>query len=340
MKYRYLGKTGLLVSRICLGTLSFGFKDWGNDSKSAERIMDIFLDSGGNFIDTSNIYGGGQAETIIGEAIKNRVRDELILATKCFFRTSASPNAKGLSRKNIIQSCESSLKKLNVDYIDLFYIHSPDPHTPYEETMRALDDLVRQGKVRYIGCSNLPAWQIVKANGVGTQMNLEKFSCGQYMYNLLNRDVETEIMEACQDQGMGLVSWSPLAGGMLAGKYIGYDKPQAGSRFSYRGNVDLPRFWSEKNKRIVESIHALAKEVGEPSWKLALAWVLHDKRVASIIVGATKEEQIRKNIIVGNWDLPDGLWEKLSDIASYETDYLTSFINGNYKDILEDVEIY
>ena len=339
MKYRYLGKSGLLVSRVCLGTLSFGFKEWGNDAKSAARIIDIFLEAGGNFIDTANIYGGGLSEGIIGDAIKDKKRDAIILATKCFFRTGPAPNSKGLSRKNVIESCETSLRRLKTDYIDLFYMHSSDPHTPYEETMRAFDDLVRQGKVRYIGCSNLPAWQIVKANAVSTQMNLEKFACGQYMYNLINRGIEIEILPACHDQGMGLVCWSPFAGGMLSGKYVGFDKPQEGTRFSYRTHVDLPRFWSDRGKKIAEAILPIAKQSGEPAWKLALAWPLRDKRVVSIAVGVTKEEQIRNNIIVGEWDLPDSLLEQLNKIASYEADYLTSFIHENNKAILEDVEL-
>jgi len=339
VKYRYLGKSGLLVSRVCLGTLSFGFKEWGNDAKSAARIIDIFLEAGGNFIDTANIYGGGLSEGIIGDAIKDKKRDAIILATKCFFRTGSAPNSKGLSRKNVIESCETSLTRLKTDYIDLFYMHSSDPHTPYEETMRAFDDLVRQGKVRYIGCSNLPAWQIVKANAVSTQMNLEKFACGQYMYNLINRGIEIEILPACHDQGMGLVCWSPFAGGMLSGKYVGFDKPQEGTRFSYRTHVDLPRFWSDRGKKIAEAILPIAKQSGEPAWKLALAWPLRDKRVVSIAVGVTKEEQIRNNIIVGEWDLPDSLLEQLNKIASYEADYLTSFIHENNKAILEDVEL-
>ena len=339
MKYRYLGKTGLLVSRVCLGALSFGFKKWGNDAETSTRIIDLYLSLGGNFIDTANIYGDGLSEVIVGEAIKDKKRDEIILATKCFFRTGPAPNSKGLSRKNMIEACETSLKKLKTDYIDLYYIHSPDPHTPYEETMRAFDDLVRQGKVRYIGCSNIPAWQIVKANAVSTQMNLEKFSCGQYMYNLINRDIERDILPACHDQGMGLVCWSPLAGGMLSGKYVGFDKPQEGTRFSHRAHVDLPRFWSDRGKKVAESILSISKLSGEPASKLAIAWPLRDKRVASIVVGVTKEEQIKSNMVVGDWDLPDSILQQLNYAASYEPDYMTDFINNNYKAILEDVEL-
>ena len=339
MKYRYLGKTGLLVSRVGLGTLSFGFKSWGNDVESSKRIIDSYLSLGGNFIDTANIYGDGLSEVFVGEAIRDKKRDEIILATKCFFRTGPGPNSKGLSRKNVIEACESSLKKLKTGYIDLYYIHSPDPHTPYEETMRAFDDLVRQGKVRYIGCSNIPAWQIVKANAVSTQMNLEKFSCGQYMYNLINRDIERDVLPACHDQGMGLVCWSPLGGGMLSGKYVGFDKPPEGTRFSHRTHVDLPRFWSERGKKVAEAVLLISKESGEPASKLAIAWPLRDKRITSIVVGATKEEQIRSNMVVGDWDLPDSLWQQLNEAASYEADYMTTFINDNYKAILEDVEL-
>jgi len=326
------------VSRVGLGTLSFGFKDWGNDAKSAARIIDVFLDAGGNFIDTANIYGGGLSEGIIGKAIKDKKRENIILATKCFFRTGPQPNAKGLSRKNVIDSCETSLTRLKTDYLDVFYMHITDPHTTYEETMRAFDDLVRQGKVRYIGCSNLPAWHIVKANAVSARMNLETFACGQYMYNLINREIESEILPACHDQGMGLVCWSPFAGGMLSGKYVGFEKPPEGSRFSYRTHVDVPRFWSERGKKIAEAILPITKRSGEPAWKLALAWPLRDKRVASIVVGVTKEEQIRNNMIVGEWDLPDSILEQLNDIASYKADYLTDFIHESHKALLEDVE--
>ena len=339
MKYRYVGKTGLLVSRVCLGTLSFGFKNWGNDAESSKRIVDAYLSLGGNFIDTANIYGGGHSEGIVGEALKDKKRDEIILATKCFFRTGPVPNAKGLSRKNMIEACEASLKRLKTDYIDLFYIHSPDPHTPYEETMRAFDDLVRQGKVRYIACSNIPAWQIVKANAISTQMNLERFACGQYLYNLINRDIERDVLPACQDQGMGLVCWSPLAGGMLSGKYVGSDQPEEGTRFSYRTHVDIPRFWSERGKKVSATVLSVSRQVGEPAWKLAIAWPLRDKRVTSIIVGVTREEQIRNNMVVGDWDLPDGLWQQLNEAASYEPDYMTAFINENNRGILEDVEV-
>jgi len=339
MKYRYLGKSGLLVSRVCLGTLSFGVKEWGTDAETSARIVDVFLDGGGNFIDTANIYAGGLAEGIVGKAIRGKKRDEIILATKCFFRTGPAPNAKGLSRKNLIDACEASLRALGTDYIDLYYNHSSDPHTPYEETMRAFDDLVRQGKVRYIGCSNLPAWQIVKANAVSARLNLETFVCGQYRYNLINRDLEAEILPACHDQGIGLVCWSPLAGGMLSGKYAGRDTPPPGSRFSYRTHVDVPRFWGERGKRIAEAILATAKESEEPAWKLALAWPLRDKRVAAIITGVANEEQMRNNLAVGEWDLPDSLWRQLNEISCYEVDYLTSFIDDNNKSILKDVEL-
>jgi aryl-alcohol dehydrogenase-like predicted oxidoreductase len=339
MKYRYLGKSGLLVSRVCLGTLSFGFKNWGTDAQLSARIISAYLDGGGNFIDTANIYGGGLSEGIIGDALKERQRDKIILATKCFFRTGPEPNTKGLSRKNILEACEASLKALKTDYIDLFYCHSPDPHTSYEETMRAFNDLVRQGKVRYLGCSNLPSWQIVKANAVSARLNLEPFACGQYMYNLINRDIEREILPALQDQGMGLICWSPLAGGMLSGKYVGQDQPAEGSRFSFRTHVDIPRFWSERGKRIAEAILPIAKQAGEPAWKLALAWPLRDKRVAAVAAGATNEEQVRNNLLLGDWDLPDCLWQELNKIAFYEPDYLTSFISENYRGILEDVEV-
>ncbi|MBD3320792.1 MAG: hypothetical protein GF350_06835, partial [Chitinivibrionales bacterium] len=234
MKYAYLGNSGLVVSRICLGTMTFGQKDWGCDKKTAFTIVDSFLHLGGNFIDTADMYAGGVSEEILGEALREKKRDDIVLATKGFFRTSDAPNARGLSRKHLIDACEESLRRLKTDYIDLYQIHGPDPFTPIEETMLTLENLVASGKVRYIGCSNLYAWQIVKANSTGRFQGCEQFRCAQHLYNLIIRDVEREILPACEDQGMGFICWSPLASGMLSGKYKKASKPAKGSRVSFR----------------------------------------------------------------------------------------------------------
>jgi aryl-alcohol dehydrogenase-like predicted oxidoreductase len=188
MKYRYLGNSGLLVSRISLGTMTFGTPDWGCDENQSHEIIKSYLDAGGNFIDTADVYAGGKSEEFVGTFMPQIKRDEVVIASKCYFPMGSFPNAQGVSRKHIIASCEGSLKRMKTDYIDLYYIHGPDPVSPMEETMRALDDLVRQGKVRYLGCSNLFGWQIAKAAGIAARMNLEGLVAGQYLYNLINRE--------------------------------------------------------------------------------------------------------------------------------------------------------
>ncbi len=321
MKYRYVGKTGLLVSRVCLGTMTFGNKEWGCDEKTSINLTHVFIEEGGNFIDTADLYSSGESEIITGNAIKDFRRDDIVLATKCWFRTAKTPNAKGLSRKHIIEACEASLKRLRTDYIDLYQIHGPDPRTPFEETMRTLDDLVRQGKVRYVGCSNLYAWQVLKANGISSCMNLEKLCCGQYLYNLIVRDVEREILPACSDQGMGFICWSPLGGGMLTGKYKKADKPDEGTRMAITAEYSLPRYWHERGFRISEELVKVAENLKKPAAVVALAWLLRDKRVTSVIVGARREKQLKGTLHAGEWDLPGELWTKLDEAAEFDHGY-------------------
>ena len=194
MKYRYLGKSGLLVSRISLGTMTFGTPDWGCDEKESHAIIKTYLEGGGNFIDTADVYAGGKSEEIIGTFMPQIKRDEVVLASKCYFPMGNFPNAQGVSRKHIIASCEASLKRMQTDYIDLYYIHGPDPVSPMEETLRALDDLVRQGKVRYTGSSMFFGWQLTKAQGVSDRCNLEKMVAGQYIYSLIHRELERETI--------------------------------------------------------------------------------------------------------------------------------------------------
>ena len=271
MKYRYLGRSGLLVSRVCLGTMTFGMKDWGCDEATSKAILDRFIDAGGNFIDTADLYSFGVSEEILGRVIKDHGRDDLVIATKCWFRMRPTPNAKGLSRKNICAAVDASLKRMDTDYIDLYQVHGPDPYTPVEETMRALDDLVRSGKVRYIGCSNYYAWQIVKANAVADQLHLERFISGQHMYSLCKRDVEREILPACADQGLGLMCWAPLASGFLTGKYQRGEDPGEGTRISYRTNIDIPRYFKDENFSLLDELRAVAAETGMTLSQVALA---------------------------------------------------------------------
>jgi aryl-alcohol dehydrogenase-like predicted oxidoreductase len=331
MKYRYVGKTGLRVSRVCLGAMTFGNKEWGCDKKTSIMVIHRFLDVGGNFIDTADMYSNGNSEIILGEALQSKNRDDIVLATKCFFRTRPTPNARGLSRKHIIEACEASLKRLNTDYIDLYQIHGPDPFTPFEETMRALDDLVRHGKARYIGCSNLYAWQIMKANCVSARMNLERLCCAQHQYNLIIRDVEMEILPACEDQGMGFICWSPLGAGMLTGKYKKTDRPEPGTRIALTAKFTVPRFWHERGFHIIEEVIAAAKDAGKTAAQVALSWLLHDRRVTSVIIGARNIKQLEDNLMVGDWDLPDGLWHRLDDAAPFNHGYPKQWMDLVYR---------
>jgi aryl-alcohol dehydrogenase-like predicted oxidoreductase len=330
MKYRYVGRSGLLVSRVCLGTMTFGNREWGCDEKTSIELTRLFIDAGGNFIDTADLYSAGESETILGKAVRGLNRSDLVLATKCWFRTAKTPNAKGLSRKHIIEACEASLKRLGTDCIDLYQIHGPDPHTPLEETLRTLTDLVRQGKVRYIGCSNLYAWQVLKANGVSALLGLEKLCCGQFLYNLVVRDVEREILPACADQGMGFICWSPLAAGMLSGKYKKADKPEEGTRMALTAQHNVPQYWNERGFRAAEEVSRVATESGKSPTQVALAWLLHDRRVTSVIVGAREPRQVRENLGAGDWDLPDELWARLDQAAHYDLGYPKSWMNSTF----------
>jgi len=339
MKYRYLGSSGLLVSRVCLGTMTYGNEDWGCDGKTAKKITDIFIEAGGTFIDTADMYSEGRSEEMLGAALEGHNRDELVIATKCWFPVGAKgPNAKRLSRKHILEACEASLRRLKLDFIDLYQVHGPDPFTPWEETMRALDDLVRTGKVRYVGCSNLYGWQITKANGVSERMNLERFVSGQYLYNLIRRDVEKEILPACDNEGMGFLCWSPLASGLLTGKYRGKDQPEEGSRIGIRKDIDVPRFWNDASLKLVERVVEIGEKLGKTPPQIALAWLLGDRRVTAPIIGARTEQQARDNVVVGDWDLPEELRTELTEMLRFDLGYPKEWMSLTFKGAFGDEE--
>jgi 1-deoxyxylulose-5-phosphate synthase len=321
VKYRTLGRSGLLVSRVCLGTMTFGQKEWGCDRETALRITKRFIERGGTFIDTADMYSDGVSEEMLGEGIRGHDRDALVIATKCWFRRGPTPNAKGLSRKHVVEACEASLRRMRLEYIDLYQIHGPDPATPIEETMRALDDLVRAGKVRYVGCSNLYAWQLVRANAAADRAGLERFVSGQYMYSLLRRDIEREILPACDAEGMGVLCWSPLASGMLSGKYRGKSAPGAGSRIAIRAKIDLPRYWNPESMRLVDEVAAVAADEGKPVPVVALSWLLHDPRLSAVIIGARTVEQVDENCVSGDWDVPDAQWRRLETLVPFAWGY-------------------
>jgi aryl-alcohol dehydrogenase-like predicted oxidoreductase len=340
MKYRYLGSAGLLVSRIALGTMTFGTADWGCDEKESHEIIKAYIDSGGNFIDSADVYAAGRSEEIIGAFLPQVNRDDLVITSKCYFPMGQKPNQYGVSRKHIMASCEASLKRLKTDYIDLYYIHGPDPVTPYEETMRTLNDLVHQGKVRYLGCSNMFGWQIAKAAGVAARLGLESLVAGQYIYSLVHRELEREIIPAAIDHGIGLTAYSPLGGGLLTGKYRGAKEPEKGTRHYFRTQVDGPRFWNELGFKTVESLAQVSDKSGIPIVKLAIAWPLGRKFVSSVIVGARTREQLQTNVEMGDWDIPQDVWTLLEERTRPQDEYTHWFAKTNYERFFKAAEFY
>lgn len=313
MKYRYLGRSGLLVSRICLGTMTFGNKDWGCDLDTSRKIVKTFIAGGGNFIDTADMYSGGESETMLGDILEDYRRDDIVLATKAWFPTGAPVTARGLSRKHIVEACEASLKRLGTDFIDLYQFHGPDPYTPMEESLRAADDLIRAGKVRYLGCSNFYGWQVARTNGIAARKGYEPLVSAQHLYNLVRRDIEREVLPACDAEGLGMICWSPLAAGMLSGKYRGQNAPQEGTRHGHQQAILVGRYWFDDAAKMVEAVVATAEELGKTPSQVALSWLFGDARITAAIVGARRPEQIAENLDSGELDLPLELRQELTD---------------------------
>jgi aryl-alcohol dehydrogenase-like predicted oxidoreductase len=297
MKYRLLADTGVFVSELCLGAMTFGGRGqmWevigGIDQGAVDAIVGRALDAGVNFIDTADVYSAGESETMVGKALGNRRRD-VVLATKVRGRMGRGPNQVGLSRLHIIEAVEASLKRLGTDYIDLYQIHRYDPLTQLEDTLRALDDLVRAGKVRYIGCSNLLAWQLMKALGVSRAESLERFKTTQSYYSLAGRELEREMVPLLKDQHIGLLVWSPLAGGFLSGKFTRGDKDAGGRRATF----DFPPLDKEKAYDIIDVLRRVAASHAVSVAQVALAWVLAQEAVTSVIIGARRLEQLDDNL--------------------------------------------
>ena len=340
MKYRVLGSSGLFMSRITLGTMTFGAADWGCEEKESHAIIKQFLDAGGNSLDCADVYAGGKAEEIVGRFLPQINREEVIVASKCYFPTGTRPNNFGVSRKRVIASCEASLRRLKTDYIDLYYIHGPDPVSPVEESMRALDDLVRQGKVRYLGCSNLFGWQIAKASGIAARMNLEGLVAGQYIYSLIHREPEREIVPAAVDHGLGILGFSPLGGGLLTGKYKGMKEPAKGTRISFRTQVDGPRFWHDRGFKTAEIVEQVSAASGVPMPRLAIAWPLKRKFVTSVIIGVRSQDQVKANMEAGDWDMAEDVWRRLEEQTRPQEDYLTWFNRKNYERFFSAAELH
>lgn len=299
MKYKILGNTGLQVSTLCLGTMNFGGKGFfgymGNlDQQAVDEQIKTVTEAGVNFIDTANIYSEGLSEIMIGKAIKNLSinRDDLVLATKVRGTMGKSQNDLGLSKKHIIQQVEGSLKRLGTDYIDLYQIHTADPLTPIEETIKTLDDLVRSGKIRYFGASNISAWQLMKGLAYSQYSHLDKFASLQANYSLDVRDVEREIVPLLQDQKVGMMVWSPLSGGLLTGKYKRNGKKEEGRLNAF----PFPPFHEERAYDVLDVLTPMAEKKKVSISQLALAWLLHQPVVSSVIMGATKIHQLQDNL--------------------------------------------
>ena len=297
MRYNTLGRTGLFVSELCLGTMSFGTNlgkyaaAGGLDPRQAEAIFRRAFDAGINFVDTADVYSGGQSEEITGHALKSLgiARRDVIVATKCEHAIGTGPNDAGASRHHVMAQVEASLKRLGTDHIDLYQLHGWDPVTPLEETIRALEDLVRQGKVRYLGVSNWAAWQVSKALGVAARLGATPFQSLQAYYSLAGRDIERDIVPMLRAEGVGLMVWSPLAGGYLSGKYR-----QGGS--GRRTAIPFPPVDEERSAPVLAALEQVAQTHGVTMATAALAWLLHRHAVTSVILGAKSLEQLEEQI--------------------------------------------
>jgi aryl-alcohol dehydrogenase-like predicted oxidoreductase len=305
VNYKPLGRSGLMVSELCLGTMIFGEEsERSTDEPTALRMIDQFLDAGGNFLDTADVYAGGRSEQTVGRALKGK-RERVILATKVRHRTADDPNDVGLSRRHVLAGVEASLRRLGTDYVDLLYAHIWDPVTPIEETLRAFDDLVTAGKVRYLGVSNFRAWQVMKALAVSDAHHCARFIAAQYQYSLVERDIEREFTSLFEAEGLGLVPWGPLGGGFLSGKYRRGEQPDTGriATTPDRAEEAWQRRATERNWRIVDAVGQIAEARGKTYAQVALAWLLAQPCVVAPIVGARTPEQLAGNLGAIGWEL-------------------------------------
>ncbi|WP_047865230.1 aldo/keto reductase [Rubrobacter aplysinae] len=312
MEYRRLGRTGLMVSELCLGTMTFGNEA---DEETSKGITDRFVEAGGNFVDTANVYSRGVSEEITGRAIENHDREDIVLATKFRFPMGDGPNDSGASRKHVIAACEASLKRLGTDYIDLYQIHCWDAHTPIEETLSALDDLVQSGKVRYIGASNFTGWQLEKSIRVSEREGLAHFDCLQPQYSLIVRDIEREVLPVCREEGLGVIPWSPLAGGFLTGKYSREDAPPEDTRMASWTDT-WERHATPEKFDVVDRVREIAEDRGKEPAQVALNWVKDRPGVTAPIIGARSLDQLEKNLAATGWSLSEGELDSLEETAT------------------------
>lgn len=300
MRMKKFGRTGLVVSEICLGTMTFGgdgfWKVVGEQGQGeADAILKGAIDAGVNFVDTANVYSNGQSEAILGQSIKNLglSRDQIVVATKLHGRMGPGPNEVGQSRVSILSAIDKSLKRLQLDHIDLYQTHGLDPLTPIEETMEALNDVVRAGKVRYVGFCNLPAWKVAKANAYAAARGFARYESAQVYYTIAGRDIERELVPLAKDETLAIMPWSPLAGGLLSGKFL---RDGTGPQGSRRAQFDFPLVDKDRAFDVIEAMEPIAKAHGVSVARIALAWLLHQPHVTSVIIGAKTLDQLGDNL--------------------------------------------
>ncbi len=322
MQYTRLGRTGLPVSRLCLGTMTFGFQC---DEATSFAIMDRAFEGGITFFDTADVYpigappgAQGRTEEIIGRWLaRTGNRSRIILATKCFGRVGPARWDQGNSRKHILDAVDASLRRLGTDYIDLYQLHGPDPQTPIDETLKALDDLVRWGKVRYIGCSNFLAYQVARAIGRSEVLGVARFDSVQPRYNLLFREIERELLPLCAEEGIGVIPYNPLAGGLLTGKHNPETGPEEGSRFTLGTAAQRyqERYWHDRMFQTVEQLRPIAAEAGMSLAQMAVAWVMANPVITAPIIGASRPEQLEDTLAAAETPLPPELKQRLDDLT-------------------------
>ncbi|WP_447921224.1 aldo/keto reductase [Achromobacter aegrifaciens] len=326
MRYKKFGSTGLFVSELCLGTMTFGGEGelWSKigslQQEDANRLVGRALDAGVNFIDTADVYSEGRSEVITGQALRDLkvAREDVVIATKVFGQTGGGVNARGNSRSHIMDGVKKSLARLQLDHIDLYQIHGFDPATPVEETVRALDNLVQHGHVRYVGVSNWAAWQIMKALGIAERLGLARFESLQAYYTIAGRDLEREIVPMLQSEGVGLMVWSPLAGGLLSGKYGRDGQAEAGSR---RAVFDFPPVDQERAYDSIDVLRRVASARGVSVAQVALAWLLHQQTVTSVIIGAKRVDQLDDNLAATGIRLTAEELAELDQVSALPPEY-------------------
>jgi aryl-alcohol dehydrogenase (NADP+) len=320
MNHVHLGRTGLLVSELCLGTMTFGLQC---DEPTSVAILDRAAEGGITFIDTADVYplGGGlptvgRTEEILGGWLRGK-RDRFIVATKCFGRTGSAPWEQGNSRKHIADAVEASLRRLGTDYIDLYQLHGPDPGTPIDETLAALDDLVRSGKVRYVGCSNFLAYQVARALGRSEARSVVRFDSVQPRYNLLFRQIERELVPLCEEEGLGIIPYNPIAGGLLSGKHNPSAPPPEGSRFTLgtAAGIYQGRYWHDQEFATVEELRKVAEREGVPLVTLSVAWVLANAAVTAPIIGASRPGQLDDSLAAADFAMTSTLKAELDELT-------------------------